>query len=67
VRPLIRLFQNLNVITIIKLFFNKTVKIKFKDGALYITTTGNVRNKNSILKEAEFKWNVGRKISWKAA
>ena len=40
---------------------------KAKDGAMYITATGNVRNKNSILKEAGFKWNAGRKLWWKAA
>lgn len=40
---------------------------KAKDGAVYITATGNVRNKNSILKEAGFKWNAGRKLWWKAA
>jgi hypothetical protein len=40
---------------------------KAKDGAVYITATGNVRNKNSILKEAGFKWNAGRKIWWRAA
>ena len=40
---------------------------KAKDGAVYITATGNVRNKNSILKEAGFKWNTGRKLWWKAA
>jgi hypothetical protein len=40
---------------------------KAKDGALYITASGNVRNKNSILKEAGFKWNAGRKLWWKAA
>ena len=40
---------------------------KAQDGALYITATGNVRNKNSILKEAGFKWNSSRKLWWKAA
>ena len=40
---------------------------KAQDGALYITATGNTRNKNGILKEAGFKWNVGRKLWWKAA
>ena len=40
---------------------------KAKDGAVYITATGNTRNKNSILKEAGFKWNAGRKLWWKAA
>ena len=30
---------------------------KAQDGALYITATGNTRNKNGILKEAGFKWN----------
>ena len=40
---------------------------KAQDGAVYITATGNVRNKNSILKEAGFKWNTGRKLWWKAA
>ena len=40
---------------------------KAKDGALYITATGNVRNKNGILKEAGFKWNAGRKLWWRAA
>ena len=40
---------------------------KAKDGALYITATGNVRNKNGILKEAGFKWNSSRKLWWKAA
>lgn len=36
---------------------------KAKDGALYITATGNVRNKNGILKEAGFKWNANRKLA----
>ena len=40
---------------------------KAKDGALYITATGNTRNKNGILKEAGFKWNSSRKLWWKAA
>ena len=40
---------------------------KAKDGALYITATGNVRNKNGILKEAGFKWNAGRKLWWRVA
>jgi hypothetical protein len=40
---------------------------KAKDGAIYITATGNTRNKNSILKEAGFKWNAARKLWWKAA
>lgn len=40
---------------------------KAKDGAVYITATGNTRNKNSILKEAGFKWNSSRKLWWKAA
>ena len=40
---------------------------KAQDGALYITATGNTRNKNSILKEAGFKWNSSRKLWWKAA
>ena len=40
---------------------------KAQDGALYITATGNTRNKNGILKEAGFKWNAGRKLWWKAA
>ena len=40
---------------------------KAKDGAVYITATGNTRNKNGILKEAGFKWNAGRKLWWKAA
>ena len=40
---------------------------KAKDGAVYITATGNIRNKNGILKEAGFKWNAGRKLWWKAA
>ena len=40
---------------------------KAKDGALYITVTGNTRNKNGILKEAGFKWNSSRKLWWKAA
>ena len=40
---------------------------KAQDGALYITATGNTRNKNSILKEAGFKWNSNRKLWWKAA
>jgi len=40
---------------------------KAQDGALYITATGNTRNKNGILKEAGFKWNSSRKIWWKAA
>jgi hypothetical protein len=40
---------------------------KAKNGAVYVTATGNVRNKNSILKEAGFKWNAGRKLWWKAA
>ena len=40
---------------------------KAQDGALYITATGNTRNKNGILKEAGFKWNAGRKLWWKVA
>ena len=40
---------------------------KAQDGALYITATGNTRNKNGILKEAGFKWNSSRKLWWKAA
>ena len=40
---------------------------KAKDGALYITATGNTRNKNGILKEAGFKWNSSRKLWWKVA
>jgi hypothetical protein len=40
---------------------------KAKDGTVYVTATGNTRNKNSILKEAGFKWNGSRKIWWKAA
>jgi hypothetical protein len=42
-------------------------QVKASDGSLYITATGNVRNKNGILKEAGFKWNSSRKIWWKAA
>lgn len=38
-----------------------------QDGVLYITATGNTRNKNGILKEAGFKWNSNRKLWWKAA
>jgi ERF superfamily len=40
---------------------------KAQDGALYITASGNTRNKNGILKEAGFKWNSSRKLWWKAA
>jgi hypothetical protein len=40
---------------------------KAKDGTVYVTATGNTRNKNSILKEAGFKWNASRKLWWKAA
>ena len=40
---------------------------KAKDGTIYVTASGNIRNKNSILKEAGFKWNVSRKLWWKAA
>jgi len=40
---------------------------KAQDGVLYITATGNTRNKNGILKEAGFKWNSSRKLWWKAA
>ena len=40
---------------------------KSQDGTLYITATGNTRNKNGILKEAGFKWNSSRKLWWKAA
>ena len=40
---------------------------KAQDGTLYITATGNTRNKNGILKEAGFKWNSSRKLWWKAA
>ena len=40
---------------------------KAKDGTVYVTASGNTRNKNSILKEAGFKWNVSRKLWWKAA
>jgi hypothetical protein len=42
-------------------------QVKASNGSLYITATGNVRNKNGILKEAGFKWNSSRKIWWKAA
>jgi hypothetical protein len=41
-------------------------QVKASNGSLYITATGNVRNKNGILKEAGFKWNSSRKIWWKA-
>ena len=40
---------------------------KAQDGALYITATGNTRNKNGILKEAGFRWNSSQKLWWKAA
>lgn len=40
---------------------------KAQDGTLYITATGDTRNKNGILKEAGFKWNSSRKLWWKAA
>jgi hypothetical protein len=40
-------------------------QVKARDGSLYITATGNVRNKNGILNEAGFKWNSSRKIWWK--
>ena len=40
---------------------------KAQDGSLYITASGNTRNKNGILKEAGFKWNSSRKLWWKAA
>jgi len=40
---------------------------KAQDGALYITATGNTRNKNGILKEAGFKWNSSKKLWWQAA
>ena len=40
---------------------------KSKDGTVYITATGNTRNKNGILKESGFKWNANRKLWWKAA
>jgi hypothetical protein len=40
---------------------------KAKDGTVYVTASGNTRNKNSILKEAGFKWNASRKLWWKAA
>ena len=40
---------------------------KAKDGTVYVTATGSIRNKNSILKEAGFKWNASRKLWWKAA
>lgn len=40
---------------------------KAKDGTIYITATGNTRNKNGILKAAGFKWNASRKLWWKAA
>ena len=40
---------------------------KAKDGTIYVTATGSIRNKNAILKEAGFKWNASRKLWWKAA
>ena len=40
---------------------------KSKDGTIYVIASGNTRNKNSILKEAGFKWNSSRKIWWRAA
>ena len=40
---------------------------KAKDGTIYVTASGNTRNKNSILKEAGFKWNASIKLWWKAA
>lgn len=40
---------------------------KSKDGAVYITAVGNVRNKKSILRDIGFKWHAGRKLWWKAA
>ncbi len=40
---------------------------KAQDGALYITATGNTRNKTGILKDVGFKWNSSRKLWWKAA
>ena len=40
---------------------------KAKDRTIYVTATGSIRNKNSILKEAGFKWNASRKLWWKAA
>ena len=40
---------------------------KAKDGTFYVIASGNTRNKNSILKEAGFKWNASRKIWWRAA
>jgi len=42
-------------------------KAKAQDGSLYITATGNIRNKNSILKEVGFQWDSNRKLWWKAA
>lgn len=41
--------------TISHILTESPINNKAKDGALYITGTGNTRNKNGILKEARFK------------
>ena len=38
---------------------------KAQDGTLYITASGDTRNKSGILKEAGFRWDAARKIWWR--
>ena len=38
---------------------------KGQDGTLYITASGDTRNKSGILKEAGFRWDAARKIWWR--
>jgi len=59
--PLKIMFQEIYLIS------TESLTSKTQDGALYITATGNTRNKNGILKEVGFKWHSSRKLWWKAA
>jgi len=40
-------------------------EITAQNGLLYITASGNTRNKTSILKEAGFQWDSKQKLWWK--
>ena len=59
--------QNASIDNLPKIDGIKYQQQKAKDGSVYITASGNTRNKNSILKEAGFKWNANRKLWWRAA
>ena len=59
--------QNVLIDNLPKIDGIKYQQQKAKDGSVYVIASGNTRNKNSILKEAGFKWNASRKIWWKAA